>query len=176
VEAADDHRLRWRLNNLEFDQHEVRSLAEAWVSGAPPIPDLRLDATVTPRAVILRINARLQLRFRQMLEPEGFSNVSQADGTDADIALLQGDHEAAVRCYLGHIARDPGNTEHWAGLALARRRIGDDDIARVLATRPELVRATCQAALDIDGILPDVEKLADWLALCLAGSLAGRSA
>ncbi|MEU6077915.1 hypothetical protein ABZ809_29490, partial [Micromonospora sp. NPDC047074] len=87
---------------------------------------------------------------------------SRAD--DADRAYAAGNATEALAGYRRRLAGDPGDTDALVGLALAAGRLGRTAAARMLTTRPDLVRALCHRLPGADPVA-----VAAWLAECPGG-------
>ncbi|GIF63850.1 HEXXH motif domain-containing protein [Asanoa ishikariensis] len=168
--AADDvtdHWLRWRLLNLHPDAAEIDALAAAWHHA----DDRRLDLdavgdTIRPvaRTQFSGERGRVRARQIQLRDPALFRRIVDgraerpAEATPADIAYVAGDWAVAIDRYERQLVEHPDRAEQWAGLALACRRNGDEDGARVLTSRPEVVRALHRAVRSAGPV-----ELARWL-------------
>ncbi|HEX6524634.1 MAG TPA: HEXXH motif domain-containing protein [Streptosporangiaceae bacterium] len=177
-----DHRVRWRLRYLCPDSAAIESLAAAWRRGtepavAPSAIGVKLCRVTLPPAVGNVRSYLLTLRYR---DPSRFhrctSNNAAAGGPGgvlpgeepgsswvdpADAAFARGEYPAAANGYLRRIAAgdDP---DAWAGLALARRRTGPADVAKILTRRPEVVVALYDQLRDTRW--PDPDRVSAWLA------------
>ncbi|MEH1101604.1 hypothetical protein V6V16_20810, partial [Micromonospora sp. CPCC 205561] len=78
---------------------------------------------------------------------------------DADRAYAAGDARGALAGYRRRLAEDPGDTDALVGVALAAGRLGRTAAARVLTTRPDLIRAVCHRLPGADPVA-----VAAWLA------------
>lgn len=171
-EAADDHHVRWLLNNVHPDPDLTATLATAWLADEPGPGVAYVAPPPRPCPQVIRHNPRLWLRQTRDSEPDRFALMcadprafeETADASAGDLAYLRDDHATAVDLYRAHILDEPENVEHWAGLLLARRRLHDDDATGALRHRPELVRAVHLAVLRATGTAPDPVALAAWLA------------
>ncbi|WIV61288.1 aKG-HExxH-type peptide beta-hydroxylase [Amycolatopsis nalaikhensis] len=166
--AAADHYATWRLRHLRPHAGAVATLARAWCRGdawpkleeplEPRIPTPVPDGGWTDARTDL---IRLRLgRDRDALAERG----PVVPGvTQADLALVSGDVEAAVRGYRSLLATDPDVPAALVGLGLALTARGTGPAARALLHRPELVRAVhreLRATADAD---PEVEAVAEWI-------------
>jgi HEXXH motif-containing protein len=180
-DAADDHQVRWRLNNLPPDPGTVQALARAWANGEPR-PDREYVApSPRPRPPDVPTNWRVELRRLRERNPERFAQAYAAPhghpetghASAGDLAYLAGDYAQAVQLYVKQIAADPADIDHWAGLLLARRRLIDDGATWALHRVPELARAVHLAVVEVSGTAPDPEALAGWLGSAQAAPSAG---
>jgi HEXXH motif-containing protein len=174
-QAADDHRVGWRIRNLECDPATVTRLAEAWSAGEPA-PMVTTTHTVASERVFRR-PARLHLTALRLTEPEALAALelgspellkAAPDATAADLAYARGDLDTATSGYLDLIAADPADDAAWAGLALCLRLAADDDgpsAAGTLMQRPEWVVAVRRAV----GDTVDPIAVAAWLTPAITG-------
>jgi HEXXH motif-containing protein len=172
-DAADDHHIGWQIRNLRPDPAHVRQLAKAWDAGDGPQFGGGAPADVVPsdsRALVH--NVRLDLVGLRISDPERFARLRRdpgalaeavPDATAGDVAYAQGDYTAAIQAYRTLIAAEPAQRSHWAGLALALRRLGASPAATALLRHPELVYAVYQQLAD-QRSAPAPDELGDWLA------------
>jgi HEXXH motif-containing protein len=175
--TVTDHRLLWRLHNLVVDRQATASLASAWLEGVP----CPLDPTEVTTAVAAGgappVNGRLRLALQEMRDPRfddpAWQSKADVAATDADVALLSGDHPLAVEQYLREIGHQPDDITRWAGLAQALGCLADADAEarRALVAVPEVVFAVHRAVAAAGGQPPAPTSLAAWLAR--STSLAG---
>jgi uncharacterized protein len=147
--------VRWRLHNWDPGEVEPRRLAEAWRAGRPPgqvdsVAPLRAGEPAGPAGIPGLVGL-----IRGKLVHGG-----TADGMTqpADAALLDGDHERAVRGYLERLDRDAADDDTWVGLAVAL----DTAAPTSLRHRPDLVRAIFRILRE-KGEPPHAVALAGWL-------------
>ncbi len=143
--ANTEHRVRWRLRNLEVDPAAIRTLARAWQDGTPapamPVPELRRDAQRE-----LGHSERLTLTHQHLRDGSGGPQARPGDD-----AYLRGNYEAAVDAYRQDLEVDPDReVGTLAGLALVAPEAA-------LRERPEVVRALWH---QVGGA---VRELAAWL-------------
>jgi hypothetical protein len=174
-QAADDHRVGWRIRNLECDPAAVTRLAQAWPAGRPAPPVTTTRTLASER--VFRRPARLHLTALRLTEPEALAALelgspelvkAAPDATAADLAYARGELAAATTGYLDLIAADPGDDAAWAGLALCLQLDEDDErqsAGRTLMQRPEWVVAVHRAV----GGRPDPVAVAVWLAPAITG-------
>jgi HEXXH motif-containing protein len=169
-QAAEDHRVAWRIRNLRCDPAAVSRLAQAWSAGRPA-PALTTTRTLASERVFRR-PARLHLTALRLTEPDALAALelgspelirAAPDATAADLAYARGDLTAAAACYRDLIAADPGDDAAWAGLALCLQL--DEDAGPALMQRPEWVVAVHDA---VDGA-PDPVAVAAWLTAVITG-------
>jgi HEXXH motif-containing protein len=165
-EAAEDHRVGWRLRNARPDPAAVARLADAWRSGVDcPIETVAVGIESRPRA--LAQSVRLDLAQLRVLDPSRFAGVV-ADpagltslvphATPADLALAGGDLVAAQDAYAAEVAADPDRIDAWIGLSLACQRQ-----APRLLDFPELCLAVHRYLRRSGESPPDPVALARWL-------------
>lgn len=163
--VAADHRGIWRLRNTEPSPSHVRSLAEYWKRGAPTSLEpeesvARTDVLPGERAVrseLVRLRWEDPKRFEWLCRhPEPLS------ATPADIALLEGDFETALRGYRQQVADRPEAAGPWVGLGLVAEGRQDGFVATALLERPDLVRAVYLRLAEDTGS-PDPCALAEWI-------------
>jgi hypothetical protein len=88
------------------------------------------------------------------------------DLTEADFALVAGDHEQAHARYGTELAEGSNRPGTWSGFGIAVRELSPGAASRALLERPHLVRAV-RSRIAATGEAPDVERLAEWLGLGL---------
>ncbi|MEU6181643.1 HEXXH motif domain-containing protein [Streptomyces coeruleorubidus] len=143
--VASDHLGMWRLHNIQPSPSEAMLLAECFKHGSPtgrPVAgDPVVRADVLPRERPVR-SELVKLRWE---DPDSFAwqytHPESLGATPADIALIDGDFDTALRRYGRQIMTRPEESSPWIGLGLAARGRGDDSAAAALLGRPELVRA-----------------------------------
>jgi uncharacterized protein len=153
--------VRWRLANLRPAAAEVDRVAAARRGGAP-CPPLAAPPHPAPAPAAPAVPDGLAARIRSALagDPDG------GTGDPAVSAYLGGDFGAATARYRAAAGADPSIVDTWVGLALSADRSVAQPGARVLAERPELVRAVFTALGADRAGAPD--ELAAWLAGGLA--------
>jgi hypothetical protein len=158
--ANTDHRVRWRLRNLDVDPVAVRAMVTARRAGrpAPPPP----AATLRPGSGRALPHSERLTRIHELLRdatvgPVGFGVERKAEPgpgggvRPGDDAYLGGRHGTAHDAYAKVLENDAADSESaWSGLALVSPH-------PVMRERPELVRAVHQA---LGG---DVGDLISWL-------------
>jgi hypothetical protein len=165
-QAADDHRLSWRVRNLRCDPAPVRTLADAWLAGAATAPAVTVPVHTHASPRVFRRPARLHLIAMRVTGSDADAPTGAVpEASDADLAYAAGDLAEAATRYRDLIAADPEHAEHWAGLALS---LHDDPgpAGEALRAAPEVVAAVYGAA----GDRPDPVALAAWLAPAVTGS------
>ncbi|MGC4763529.1 aKG-HExxH-type peptide beta-hydroxylase [Micromonospora sp. DT46] len=165
-DVADGGAVRWALANLVPDDDGVAEVAYAWRRGRRP-PPIAAPAVVPGPARPASTGdtgAEAAVRRRLLATTEHSGTGSgEADATGrvdhADRAYAAGDAGGALAGYRRRLAGDPGDADALVGVALAAGRLGRTAAARVLTTRPDLVRALCRR-------LPGADPLAvaTWLA------------
>ncbi|MEU9509696.1 HEXXH motif-containing putative peptide modification protein [Micromonospora sp. NPDC048170] len=172
-DVADGGAVRWALANLTPSDDDVDEAAHAWRRGRrspPPVgpptvvpgparPALTGD-TGPEAAVRHRLLGADRTGSRSGVDP---ASPRAGDATprpdEADRAYAAGDAEAALAAYRRRLAGDPGDTDALVGVALATARLGRTAAARMLTTRPDLVRALCHRLPGVDPVA-----VATWLA------------
>ncbi|GAB2979220.1 HEXXH motif domain-containing protein [Saccharothrix stipae] len=169
--AALDHRAAWRATHLYPPRAHVLECAERWFAGEPaPTSDHRpvvVGAAKPPRldakAILIRVLLTGRAEFEAMRSGSS-QHVREvaADLTEADFALVAGEHERAHVLYAAEL--DAGSTRPgaWSGFGLAVRHLSPGPASRALLEHPHLVRAVREAIIAA-GDMPDVERLAAWL-------------
>ncbi len=173
VARAEEHDLRavWRGRHLRPDPGPVRETAAAWRRGADPKEAPPVPSRLRPDSGPGSPDARSELRRVLLAEPgalaeraaEGTGTARPAALAAADVALLHGAADDAVRGYLDVLARHPASASAWAGLGLALRDTGESTAADALLHRPELVRAVTAELRTGPGAPPDPVAVADWI-------------
>jgi hypothetical protein len=170
---ARDHKVSWRLRNLEVDHDAARGLARAWLAGGPP-PALA-SGSVRRRPAPRKVTAsRIQLLYRHLDGDlaDAADTTNGADTTDAadtapaaDLRYARGDYQGAFDAYERRVADDPGDLDAWAGLALSALadRASHGEAADVLADTPEVVAEVYRQATALDRELEPPRQLARWL-------------
>jgi hypothetical protein len=170
-EAAENHRIGWRLRNLRPQPESVRRLADAWVNNEPlPAGDIPTEILARDRNLVP--NARLDLLCLRITDPDRFERLcgdptlladEMPEVTPGDVAYAQAHYLGATTMYRKEIATNPESIEPWAGLALARQE-SRSKLPSGLVCCPEVVRAVHRQASEAAGYWIDPEELADWLA------------
>jgi HEXXH motif-containing protein len=170
-EAAENHRIGWRLRNLRPQPESVRRLAAAWVTREPlPAGDIPIEILARDRNLVP--NARLDLLCLRITDPDRFERLcgdpsllagEMPEVSRGDVAYAQANYSDATTIYRKEIATNPESTESWAGLALARRE-SRGELPSGLVSCPEVVRAVHRQASEAAVYRSDPEELADWLA------------
>ncbi|UOZ07548.1 HEXXH motif domain-containing protein [Amycolatopsis sp. WQ 127309] len=165
---AADHHAGWRLRHHRPAPDTVDRLVGAWLGGAT-VPGADSAATILvtdpdgrwaeARADLLRVRlgADGERRARQV-----WRDVS--DASEADLALVNGDGEAALEGYRAELRRDPDLPVALVGLGLALRMTHEENTAAVILNRPELVRAVHRGIRKRTNPAPTPEEVARWLA------------
>jgi HEXXH motif-containing protein len=158
---ARDHKVSWRLRNLEVDRDAARGLARAWLDGGPP-PALA-SGSVRRRPAPRKVTAsRIRLLYRH-LDGDLADTADTADTAPvADLRYVRGDYQGAFDAYERRVADDPGDLDAWAGLALSALA-GDGACADVLADTPEVVAEVFRQAMALNRELEPPRALARWL-------------
>lgn len=167
-----DVRAVWRARHTHPDPGQVRALGEAWLRGADPrtAPVVRSRVRPDPRAG--SPDGRGELRRVRLAEPEALPARARAESdasgrpaalVDADVALLHGEPDHALRRYLDVLAAQPQLPSAWAGLGLALLDAGERTAAHAVLRRPEVVRAVHRQARERCGRSPDPVEVADWV-------------
>jgi HEXXH motif-containing protein len=171
--AATHHHATWRAHHLQADPAHAEKLARAWepeertpqrpgLDSAPaPAPELRTD----PQAC--RLDALALLARLSIIDRDAFDRLRDEDDpgteipgvTPADLALVNGDAESAVKLYAEELRVPGARPGAWAGLGLALAESGEKATGTALTEHPEL-------ALAVSSLLPtppDPLALASWL-------------
>ncbi|WP_328449360.1 HEXXH motif domain-containing protein [Amycolatopsis sp. NBC_00438] len=164
---AVDHRAGWRLRHHRAAPETVDRLVGAWLGGATVDTDSAVPVLVTDpdgpwseaRADLLRVRLGEdgERRARQV-----WRDVSGA--SEADLALVNGNGEAALEGYRAELRRDPDVPVALVGLGLALRMTHEENTAAVILDRPELVRAVHRGIRKRANPAPTPEEVARWLA------------
>ncbi|MFF9338199.1 MULTISPECIES: HEXXH motif domain-containing protein [unclassified Streptomyces] len=154
--AAADHRAEWRIRHLAPAPEDVRALARAHASGAPPgFRPAAASVVPDPDGSWSHTRARLIRRTLGGTAPDPGPGAPAAG-----LALLSGDPSAADR-YGRLLAEDPESPEAWAGLVLSLATA--DPALRPLLHHPELLRPL-HRELRARGTPAAPAALARWLA------------
>jgi len=162
-----DHSVGWRLRHLRPPHPGVAALADAWITDRAPVRPPP-DSVLMPDTPLRWPHARSRLL---RLRAAGAPSVDPApanppETTPADLALVAGRYEEAVRAYGAQLAAmEEAGPEVWTGFLLALTAI--EPGTRTLLERPELLPATSRA-IRLRRASPDPRRLAVWLAGVLA--------
>ncbi|WP_371670796.1 HEXXH motif domain-containing protein [Streptomyces sp. NBC_00289] len=165
--AATHHQATWRVHHLHTPTAHARELTAAWCEGRRGVrggtePELRVDPHAR-RLDSLALLARLSL-----VAPAEFEALRQVDDpahllpgvARADVALMDGDAETAVKLYAEELTGPGGRQAAWAGLGLALAERGEAAAGAALVEHPELAVAVSRSL----PTPPDPVALAHWLA------------
>ncbi|MET7737607.1 HEXXH motif domain-containing protein [Streptomyces sp. NPDC005402] len=167
-----DLRAVWRARHLRLPPDQVAVVADAWRCGAEPetAPVVRASLRPDPRSGTPDLRSRLR---RVLLADSGALERtavlgSAEDGRPetlaaADVHLLRGSADQAVRGYRDVLAKHPGSASAWAGLGLALAETGQPSAAHALLAHPELVRAVYEQTTAAHRATPDPVSVADWI-------------
>jgi hypothetical protein len=161
--AAVDHRLGWRLRNVQPDRTAIDSLTVSWRAGLAP-EERVVAARVADGSGASGAGAdeRLDLLFMRARDPAQLAHAISRLGADqADLDLVAGNVTAAVTQYRTRIEAEPRGLTAWAGLALGLRAGGQCPAA--LRDGPEVVYAVYNRLAETGGDAPDPVRLANWL-------------
>jgi HEXXH motif-containing protein len=158
-----DHRLCWRIRHLRPPAGAVTELAHAWARNRrKPVVDTTPELVPEPgtgthaRLELTRVWLADTAKYDVYREEPDLGMAELAGMTVADLALVDGDKEAAAQAYQLEVLARP-SPPAWAGLALAAEDV-------VLCERPELVAAVHKAIRAESGVLTNPVRLARWLA------------
>ncbi|WP_203869941.1 HEXXH motif domain-containing protein [Plantactinospora endophytica] len=167
------HRSGWRIRHLRPPAEDVRRLTLAWVGGRGVQVDPYRPAVVAhpqqrwSQGLLLLVR-RYVAGYPLQLGPR----LRALDVSEADIALVRGDADAARAGYLARLAADADDLNAWVGLGLTTLGPTSDSALphrdSVLLHRPELVRAVYARAAE-RGYRPDALRLTAWLDELTAG-------
>ncbi|MFT7838443.1 HEXXH motif domain-containing protein [Saccharothrix sp. BKS2] len=169
--AILDHRAAWRATHLHPVRDHVLGCVERWSAGAPapasappsPVVPDRAPPRLDAKAILTRVLISGRAAFDAMrADPTGDVRKVGTDVTDADFALVTGDHGGARAAYEVELSAGPGRPGAWSGYGLALRALSPGPAPRVLLEQPHVVRAV-RAELAARGEAPDVARLAAWL-------------
>lgn len=177
-DAADDHHVSWRMRNLRPDPSHIRQMVKAWDAGDPPpvggapaevVPSVSRALVHSVRLDLVGLRIGQPARFAQLVgDPTALAEAAP-EATTGDLAYARGDFSAAIAEYRTLITAEPAQRAHWAGLALALRRLKPSPAATALLRQPEIVFAVYQRLAE-HGPTPTPDRLADWLAGAAADS------
>ncbi|MET0233417.1 MAG: HEXXH motif domain-containing protein [Kibdelosporangium sp.] len=161
--TAKDHYLGWRIRHLRPDPIVAGDLAEDWLAGLPARP-VDPGADRTPALVQDGGWSHARADLARLRCTAGMSSWSTVpDATHADLALVTGRFADAVRGFRAELAADPDRPASITGLALALSAVDTSPATRILAHRPELVRAVHRIVRTRAARVPPVDALAEWL-------------
>ncbi|QQQ78765.1 HEXXH motif domain-containing protein [Saccharothrix sp. 6-C] len=169
--AALDHRTAWRATHLHPMRAHVLECAERWHAGEPAPPpgthSAVVAATTPPRLDAKAILTRVLLAGRAEFDalrsgPPDHVHKTTEDLTEADFALVAGEHERAHALYSAELAEGSNRPGAWSGFGIAVHELSPGPASRALLERPQLVRAV-RSRIAATGEAPDVERLAEWL-------------
>ncbi|MDY7085139.1 MAG: HEXXH motif domain-containing protein [Actinomycetota bacterium] len=167
--AADDHFGQWRCHHLPVPAERAEALAAAWLAGRVcprgdegPDPDPVVDRGVErldSRAILIRLRLGWPEVFERIRQAPAGVGEHVAGALPADVHLVAGEPEAALRSYERHVAADPGDPRGWLGLGLALTALGEPP--EFLMRRPELVRAVARG-IARRGVTVPAQSLVRW--------------
>lgn len=172
--ASLHHRATWRAHHLHTPAEFGRALAREWehghaagggsgpLTGHAPEPELRPDrdaCRLDTFALLARLSIIAPGEFEELLgEDDPASRVTGS--ASADVALVAGDAETAVKLYAEELAVAGARPAAWAGLGLALTETGQREAGAALTRHPELAVAVSRSLPHP----PDPVALAHWLA------------
>ncbi|MGI5455570.1 HEXXH motif domain-containing protein [Streptomyces sp. CA-249302] len=173
--ASLHHRATWRAHHLHTPAPYALALAGAWEHGrsaddgphtvfpdGAPEPELRPDpeaCRLDTLALLARLNIIAPAEFDELLDEEDLASRVPGSGS-ADLALVAGDAETAVKLYAEELAVAGARPGAWAGLGLALIATGQREAGFALINRPELAVGVSRSLPEP----PDPVALAHWLA------------
>ncbi|TQS46628.1 HEXXH motif domain-containing protein [Cryptosporangium phraense] len=154
--ARFEHRIGWRLRNLELD---AARLADA-IRREPitPLPE-PVAATAKQSGPTGVWSARLRLMYAGVTQPDLYERLRSGEqaldveASDADLACLVGDYATAEPAYEAQIA-DGGSWEAWVGLVHCYPQTRPGPAAEFFRARPEVVASVYE---ELAGQLPPYE-------------------
>ncbi|MFF4363982.1 HEXXH motif domain-containing protein [Streptomyces sp. NPDC001604] len=165
--ASAHHQATWRAHHLHTPKTYAQALAQAWQHGGAPLrpvpePELRTDPGAC-RLDTLALLSRLSLvdpaeYARLLTDPDPAAQIPGAAA--ADLALVAGDAQTAVKLYAEELALPGARPAAWAGLGLALTETGEEAAGAALTNSPELAVAVSRLLPEP----PDPVALAQWLA------------
>ncbi|MEU6143285.1 HEXXH motif domain-containing protein [Streptomyces sp. NPDC047081] len=172
--AAVHHQTAWRAHHLRTLPAHAAALAQEWERGRKAadgsgLPTARgLESELRPDPAACRLDTMALLARLSIVDPPEFARLlteddpaSQVRGCGpADLALVAGDAEAAVKLYAEELALPDARPAAWAGLGLALAECGERRAGTALLARPELAVAISRSLPE----QPDPVALAQWLA------------
>lgn len=171
--SATHHHATWRAHHLRADPAHAEQLARAWQAGerTPPRPASTPAPTpaLRPDPQACRLDALALLSRLSIIDPDAFTRLRREPdpgneipgATPADLALIEGDTETAVKLYAEELSAPDARPGAWAGLGLALTESGEQPTGRWLTERPELAVALSSKLPSP----PDPLVLASWLAV-----------
>ncbi|MFF7175209.1 aKG-HExxH-type peptide beta-hydroxylase [Streptomyces pseudovenezuelae] len=165
--ATSHHRAAWCAHHRRVPEAYLHRLTEAWKAGRPPVADVLRLPEPEPDSKACRLDVLTVLSRLMLIDPAGFDTLrnerdpaqSMPGVRHADLALLAGEADEAVRLYSQELARPDALPMAWAGLGLALSECGETRAGQALTDRPELAVALSRA---LSGDVGPVE-LARWL-------------
>ena len=169
AEVSADHAVLWRLRHLACDPDLADRVAASWRAGVRPdgaaslgkqnaalrVMPSQVDGSCS-RSMLLTLRYTNPERFRTLLaDPAVPGSFSLSLG---DLALLRGDHAAAVAAYRSEIRVGAGSAEAWAGLVAAIRILRGNRSWHVLLTWAPVLSAVHSRVGGADPL-----ELAAWL-------------
>ncbi|MCD9875645.1 HEXXH motif domain-containing protein [Streptomyces guryensis] len=165
--ASAHHQAAWRAHHLRPPTAYAEELARGWEHGRPPA-DRAPEPELHPDPDACRLDTLALLARLSIVDPAEFARLLADDAPEsevrgcgpADLALVAGEAETAVKLYAEELAVPDARPAAWAGLGLALTECGERDAGAVLTDSPELVVAVSRL---LPG-RPDPVALARWLA------------
>ncbi|MFF4502677.1 HEXXH motif domain-containing protein [Streptomyces sp. NPDC001401] len=173
--ASLHHSATWRAHHLHTPAEFGRALAREWEHGRPagdgsglplaghaPEPELRPDrgaCRLDTFALLARLSIIAPGEFEELLGEDDPASRVTGSGS-ADVALVAGDAETAVKLYAEELAVAGARPAAWAGLGLALTATGQREAGAALTRHPELAVAVSRSLPQP----PDPVALAHWLA------------
>ncbi|MDW5326483.1 HEXXH motif domain-containing protein [Plantactinospora sp. KLBMP9567] len=159
---AAGHRAGWRIRHLHPPPTDVRRLTRAWAR------DQRVEFDSYRPGLMAHPQRRwspgMLLLVRRHIAghplPPG-PRMRSLDLTEADVALVRDDLDAARAGYRARLGANPHDLNAWVGLGLSTFD-PDPHSGSALLHRPELVRAVYVRAVE-EGYRPDPVRLTAWL-------------
>ena len=173
--ASTHHYATWRAHHLRTPPEYAEALARQWEQGRPaadalphPSADRSPEPELSPDPDACRLDTLALLARLSIIDPAEFARLlADADPAShvrgcgaADLALVAGEAETAVKLYAEELAVPDARTAAWAGLGLALTESGEREAGAVLTSRPELAVAVSRLL----PVRPDPVALAHWLA------------
>ncbi|MGV9250124.1 HEXXH motif domain-containing protein [Streptomyces sp. NPDC003697] len=175
LDAAQDHRARWRAHHLRPPAAAVEEAVRAWRRGDPrPPASLAAEPSTAPDPEARSLDTAAVLARYRLSDPGGTwrhtaapfdGDAGGVDGAhEADVLLVCDDHAAARAAFAGRLARKQASAAGWPGLG---RALADDPAhtaaSRLLLWHPERARAVQDALEAATGTRADPVRLSDWL-------------
>lgn len=179
--AATEHRAAWRIRHLA--PLGGPGLADAFLARRAPQSMAPVATVLRPARGTRWYQSRLALYRLRLTHADQFAELAsgaaplppQAHGAvPADVALVSGDAAGAEVGYRSLIDDDPGDLAGWTGLVLTASANRSTPAWRILARRPELVRAV-HLALRRRTVAVPPATVAEWLDQAPVRWLAGSS-